>query len=349
MGTHTSGSQWLTLDEDTALTARVAAIAEPGFVLIAGTLLAQVVLSRLRVGSAEHYLYELAVPEFRSAALLQLVHLTVRYGIILALAVGLGIWRGRSAARSYGLTLQRHSLAKLAGIGLVLGLIASLPEQITRLVAEYVHLGPGTRFWALEARVPWDAAFWLYMAVGSYAVVPIFEELFTRGYLLGRVRESFSAGGSLLASAVFFTVAHGQYRHADPLAICSQTSLFVWAAICAYAVYRTGSLLPTIIAHVIINVPMTAEFRWTTLAVSCLALALRWKAVASWTRGLAGMLRDVDDWLATSLALVAIVVFLGSVGLVPKMPYIWLAVFGVCTLFGVSRRSPWSTQTHSEG
>jgi membrane protease YdiL (CAAX protease family) len=268
MGTHALESRWLTLEEDTAVSARVAAIAEPGFVLIAGTLLSQVVLLRLRVGGAEHYLYDLAVPDFRAAALLQVIHLTMRYGIILTLAVGLGVWRGRSNARSYGLTLHNRPLAELVGVGVVLGLIASLPEQITRLIAEYVHLGPGTRFWALEARVPWDTAFWLYMAVGSYAVVPLFEELFTRGYLLGRVRESFSAGGSLLASAFFFTAAHAQYRHADPLAIGSQASLLVWAAICAYSVV--------------------------------------------------------------------------SIGLSPKMPYVWLVVLGACCVPALSRRSRWS-------
>ncbi|HEY2093121.1 MAG TPA: CPBP family intramembrane glutamic endopeptidase [Thermoanaerobaculia bacterium] len=341
MGTHASGSRWLTLDADNAWAARVAAVAEPGFVLIAGTLLAQLALSRLRVGSAEHYLYQLARPDFRSAAVLQLVNLTVRYGIILALAAGLGAWRGRKSAASYGLTLPRRRFAELTAIGVVLGLIASLPEQVTRLIADYAHLGPGTRFWALEARVPWDASFWLYMAVGSYAVVPIFEELFTRGYLLGRIRESFSAGGALLASAVFFTVAHGQYRHADPLAISSQASLFVWAAIVAYAVYRTASLLPAIIAHAIINVPMSAEFRWIVLALSVVVLVLRWKAVSSWTRGIQEMFRRVDDWPATSLALIAIVVILVSIGLSPNMPYVWLGLLGACSLLGLSRRSPW--------
>jgi membrane protease YdiL (CAAX protease family) len=345
MGTHPSGSQWLSLDADRAFTARIAAVAEPGFVLIAGTLLAQVVLSRLGAGSAEHYLYESALPDFRSAAVLQLLHLTVRYGIILALAAGLGAWRGRSTAISYGLTLHRRRFAELTGIGVVLGLIASLPEQITRLMAGYAHLGPGTRFWTLEARVPWDASFWLYMAVGSYAVVPIFEELFTRGYLLGRVRESFSPGGALLASAVFFTVAHGQYRHADPLAMSSQASLFIWAAICAYAVYRTASLFPAIIAHAIINVPMSVEVRWIMLALSVAVLVLGWKAVSSWTRGIAEMFRSVDDWPATSLALIAISVILVSIGLSPKMPYVWLAILGACSLLGLNRRSPWRTST----
>lgn len=337
-----SGSVWLMLHADTVFPARIAAIAEPGFVLIAGTLLARIGLSQLRVVSAEHYLYDLQVPDFRSAAFIQLLQLTVRYGIVLALAVGLGAWRRRQSARSYGLTLQQRGLANLTGVGILLGLIASLPGQILRLIAAYVHLGPGTRFWALEARVPWNLDFWLYMAVGSYAVVPIFEELFTRGYLLGRVRESFSAGGSLLATTVFFTVAHGQYRHADALAIGSQVSLFVWAAICAYAVYRTSSLVPAIVAHAMSNVPMTLEFRWAMLAASVFALTLWREAVSSWLRAIAEILRSIDDWSETAVALVAIVVILISIGVAPIMPFVWLVVLGACSLVGIRHRSAWA-------
>ncbi|MGH9441458.1 MAG: lysostaphin resistance A-like protein [Thermoanaerobaculia bacterium] len=333
---------WFTLSPDTALTARLAAVAEPGFVLIAGTLLAKIALAEIAAGNAEHYLYNLPAPDFRSAALIQLLQLTVRFSFVLALAVGLGVWRGRSTAASYGVTLQKRSLPELVRVGILVGLIASLPEQVLRLMSEYVRLGPGTRFWALEARVPWDAAFWLYMAVGSYAFVPILEELFTRGYVLGRLRESFSAGGSLLATATFFTIAHGQYRHADALAIGAQASLFVWAGICAYAVYRTGSLLPAIIAHAMINVPMNLDARWGMLALSFLALPLWRRAISSWIRGIIDTFGRVHDWLATSLALVAIVVILVSVGLNARMPYIWMVVLGSASLLGLRRRSPWA-------
>src|SRR5262245_29984306 len=51
-------------------------------------------------------------------------------------------------------TLGGAGLADLVGIGILVGLLASLPMQILRLVNAYVSLGPGTRFWALEARVP---------------------------------------------------------------------------------------------------------------------------------------------------------------------------------------------------
>lgn len=335
------------LRRDTAVTARVAAIAEPGFVLIAGTLLAGIALSRLKVGNTEHYLYGLAVPDFRSAAFVLFLNLLVRYVIVLGLAVLLGLWRGRSAPASYGVTLGSRGLADLIGVGILLGLIASLPIQILRLANTYLSLGPGTRFWALEAKVPWNADFWIYMAVGSFLVVPIFEELYTRGYLLGRVRESFSAGGSLLVMAVFFAFAHGQYHHLDVLAVSDEASLLVWALIVGYAVYRTGSLVPAILAHAIINTSMTVNFYWALLVISVLALVARRKAVLSWIVGIAKMFIAVDDWLSTLLAVLVFVLMMMTIRATPWMVYIWLGVFCLGSVFGLTRRSAWRSEVSS--
>lgn len=337
-----TGDGWFRLRADTDVGARVAAIAEPGFVLIAGTILARIALSRLRTGDTDLYLYGLDRPDFVSAAVVQFVSLTVRYGTILGLAAVLGLWRGRSTAASYGVTLGQWSLSKLIGIGILLGLVASLPGQILRLVSQYVNLGPGTPFWALESRVPWDAAFWLYTAVGSYLVVPVFEELFARGYLLGRVRESFSPGGSLLAMAVFFSFAHGQYRHPDALALGMLTSLLVWSAICGYAVYRTSSLVPVIVAHGLDNVPMTLGARWAVLAAAFLALVLWRKAITSWTLGIIDTLRAVDDWPTSALAIAGIAFIIISLGAVPWAAYAWLVVLGSVSFYGLRRRSAWT-------
>jgi len=130
---------------------------------------------------------------------------------------------------------------------------------------------------------------------------PVPEEFFTRGYLLGRARESFSAGGSLLVATVFFTVAHGQYRHTDTLAIGAQVSLLVWAAIAAYSVLRTASLVPAIIAHAIINVPMTVPARWAMLAVSLFALGLCRKPVDSAHHGTPSIARHSREPRACSV------------------------------------------------
>lgn len=338
MRTH---SRWLVLNQDTAVTARIAAIAEPGFVLIAGTLLAGIVLSHTGTASVERYLYGRPVPDFRSAASILFRGIVVRYAIVLGLAFLIGIWRGRTSSVSYGVTQGSKGLTSQVGIGILLGLIASLSIQIIRLAKAYMPLGHGTRFWALESHASWNADFWLYMAVGSFLVVPILEELYTRGYLLGRVRESFSAGGTLLIMAVFFAFAHGQYHHLDVLALSDEASLLVWALILGFSVYQTGSLVPAIIAHMIINIPMSTDFYWTLLVASILALVMCRKAIVSWFVGIAKTFREVDDWLPTLMAVFLFALMMMTIRATSWMVYVWLGAFSLGSVPGLLRRSAW--------
>jgi len=96
------------------------------------------------------------------------------------------------------------------------------------------------------------------------------------------MRESFSPGGSLLVMALFFTLAHGQYRHVNALDLAGEATLLVWAFVIGYAVFRTGSLVPAIIAHAIINVPMEVGARWVELVATVLAILFWRQAVSSW-------------------------------------------------------------------
>jgi membrane protease YdiL (CAAX protease family) len=337
-------SRWLVLEPDLAPGARIAAVAEPGFVLIAGTLIAGIVLAKLGTTDAGHYLYDLATPDFRAAAWIEFVVLSVRFGIVVALAVLLGWLRGRASLASYGISLGDVGSGRLVGIGVVLGLIASLPGQILHIVNVYAPLGPGTKFWELQARVPWDVGFWLYMAVSSFLVVPVFEELYTRGYLLGRIRESFSAGGAMVMMAAFFTLAHGQYHQTDPLAIGQEASIFVWALCVGYAVLRTGSLLPGLIAHAMTNVPLVPAGQWAALAASFIVLVVCRKAIASWLADVGRTLRRIEDWPATLALVLVIAGFMFSVRATPWMIYLWLAVLGSASVPGLLRRSPWAAR-----
>jgi Type II CAAX prenyl endopeptidase Rce1-like len=192
--------------------------------------------------------------------------------------------------------------------------------------------------------VPWNADFWLYMAVGSFVVVPIFEEVYARGYLLGRLRESFSAGGALLLMAVFFAFAHGQYHHLDVLAVSDEASLLIWSLVLGYAVYRTGSLIPAIIAHGIANTPMTANFYWALLAISFLALIIWRRDVVSWLVRISELLRKIDDWAITLLGVAVFVAMMMTIGAAPWTPYVWLGVFALATAPGFFRRSAWARQ-----
>lgn len=127
------------------------------------------------------------------------------------------------------------------------------------------------------------------------------------------------------------------------LAIGMWISLLVWAAIAAYSVLRTASHVPAIIAHAIINIPMTVPARWAMLAVRLFALGLWRKPVASWARGIITTLRQIDDWPSTVLALIATVLLLTTIAMTAWIVYVYVAVLGILALLGIRQRSPWST------
>ncbi len=194
--------------------------------------------------------------------------MSLRYGVLIGVILLVGFWRGRPGVKSYGITLGGIRLGELVKHGVALGLIASMPVQVLMLVNEYVPLGAGTPFWELMDRVEWDLSFWVYTAIGSYLLVPLTEEFTARGYTLSRLKEAYSPSGALLLMAFFFAFAHAQYLKTDILAIGNLITIIFGSLCWGYSVYKTGSLVPAIVAHTIVNVPVTVEYQIGTLVVS---------------------------------------------------------------------------------
>ena len=82
----------------------------------------------------------------------------------------------------------------------------------------FFALGPQPAFWALLDN-NWTPSFWLFLAVSSFVVTPIFEELFYRGYCQARLEEDFGGVGAIVIVALFMTLGHTQYQHANILSI----------------------------------------------------------------------------------------------------------------------------------
>ena len=341
-------SRWLTLPRDKSLRARVSALGEPMVVILGGTLLARMVLRRAGLSGADQFLFrEGAAPDFLTAAKAEGIWHGLRYGLIIVLALLIGWLRGRRCPASYGVSLGGQNLVGLIGMGVVLGLLASLPVQILHLVHEYVPLGSDTPFWALKDRVVWGRDFWIYMAVGSFLVVPFLEEFTARGYVLGRLRESYSPGATLLLMAAFFALAHGQYHRADILAVGQLVSLVIFSVVFGYAVYRTGSLLSVIVAHGILNVPLGLSWRYIVLTMTLSALFVFRRETGEWLKGLGRLLCNIDDWIAMLLAVGLIAGSLLTLRAAPWAPYAWLGVFAFLLILGLGVRSAW--EHRSEG
>ncbi len=99
----------------------------------------------------------------------------------------------------------------------------------------------------------------LVPAILGYAVIaPVLEEFVFRGILYATIRRQLGPWGSILISAVIFSLAHG-YGVVGGLTIFLSGILWVWAY------EKTGSLLPGMAAHALNNFLVCG----TVLLLSC--------------------------------------------------------------------------------
>jgi hypothetical protein len=141
--------------------------------------------------------------------------------------------------------------------------------------------------------------------------------------------------------AAFFALAHGQYHRAEILATGQLVSLVIFSVVFGYAVYRTGSLIPVIVAHGILNVPLGLSWRYIVLAMTLSALFLFRRETGEWLKGLWRLLLNIDDWIAMLLAVGLIAGSLLTLRAAPWTPYAWLGVFALLLVLGLGVRSAW--------
>ena len=314
---------------------RLAATGEALFVLLGMIILARLAFRAAGLVDADEFLFGVDVePDFRGAAIAESQWHAVRYGMIFLAIFIIGRIRGRRDRASYGLATGGRSLFALMGFGVGAFVIMHVPSISLRLIDNFYNIGPGTPFWALMKEVPWDKDFWIYMAVSSFLIVPLVEEFVARGYMLGRFRESFSPGGALIIMAVIFAAAHTQYHNTDLYSLGSLFALVWGSLIMGYTVYRTGSLIPAIIAHALVNIPTALWVDYGVFGAMALLLFSFRRAYGEHARGLWNILRDTNDWI--SLILIAgLVSALGiTLEATPWAPYAWLA--GLLSFFVAS-------------
>jgi membrane protease YdiL (CAAX protease family) len=236
---------------------RIAALLEVIGVFMAGTLLARAIGRHFAFSSVKA-LSEPLQPQgvdFLSLAWRVGGDLVLRFGVVLLLAFAVGWWHRRRSVPAYGITLADKPIAWHVRAGALLFATAGLPPRVLIFLSHYFNLGSGPRQWSLHDTL-WNWRFWVFMAVSSFVLVPIVEELFARGYIQTRLSEDFGAASAIWITAFFFAFAHTQYFLASPLALGLLISALFGSIVGGYVRYRSGSLLPVMIGHALGNVPM---------------------------------------------------------------------------------------------
>jgi membrane protease YdiL (CAAX protease family) len=94
----------------------------------------------------------------------------------------------------------------------------------------------------------------IVLLVAAGVLAPIIEELFFRGFLFGLYRRRQPLWVAYAISSVLFTLLHIEpTRMSPPQIVGLSVGILLLAVLLAWMYQRTGSLIPSIIAHAVNN------------------------------------------------------------------------------------------------
>jgi membrane protease YdiL (CAAX protease family) len=171
-------------------------------------------------------------------------------------------WHRRQGPASYGVTKAGQSWSALVAAGLVTAALVSWPTFGLQLLDGAFGLGETAAWRQAIFDTSWRRwEFWYFVGVLSFGFVAVAEELFFRGYCQRRLSEDWGHGPAIVCVACLFTFAHSQYLLPNAYSVGMIASLLVFAVGVGVVFAWSGSLLPSIVAHAILNTPMTPSWQ----------------------------------------------------------------------------------------
>ncbi len=263
---------------------RVAALLEVLGVFLAGGLVTDLLIRLCGIpvtNPLANFTVNITDAQLITASRQMFVLLMLQYAGFFFLIVPINWWHRRRGPAAYGLTKAGRPWALLVLAGLA-----------TAALSEWPVLGVGLLNSLFPSQTaPWRQAFfdmswrrwefWLFSAVASWALIPLLEELFFRGYCQRRLAEDWGTGPAIIGTACLFTFEHTQYQIASLYNFGMVAGLLISAIGFGVVFAGTRSLIPAIIAHSIFDIPMTPM--WESVLVAMLLVG----AFFIWPRGLA--------------------------------------------------------------
>lgn len=266
----------------------------------------------------------------------------VQYGVLAGLALVFALLRGRRSAPAYALATPTPKITHPVRYGLLLGLLISIIPSTVFILQDIAPIGADTPIWAALRDAPWDLDFWIFMAVGSFALVPLLEELGWRSYVLGRFLEGAAPGAALVATTALFALLHVQYLQADAAMMATFIGLVVGSVGLGFATLRAGTIWPAVIAHIMINFPLTTEGHAIRIGLAVIALIVWRKPIGSELVGLVRVLWRTSTLLALPLVMAVAAPALAMMIWPSGLPVIAATLAGLALGGGLIRRSAWA-------
>jgi membrane protease YdiL (CAAX protease family) len=193
------------------------------------------------------------------------------------LAAPLNWWYRRRRPSDYGLTKAGHTWKVLILAGLAAAAFWEWPV-VSVALANSFHPSP-TVPWrqALMDMSMWRWQYWLFTGVLSWAGALFFEELFFRGYCQRRLAEDWGDGPAILGAACLFTFGHSQYFRTDPYNASMLAGLLLSAIGFGLVFAWTRSLIPSMIAHAVFDIPLSTAWQSVLLAGLVIGALMVWR------------------------------------------------------------------------
>lgn len=196
-------------------------------------------------------------------------------------AIPLNWWYRRRGPAAYGVAKNGRTWKALLLAGFATAALANWPAATLSLVN---YLSP-------SEMAPWRQAFldmswlrwqfWLFAGVASWALVPVLEELLYRGYFQRRLAEDWGNGPAIIGASFLFTFGHTQYQIPNLYNAGMIAALITMAVLYGIVFAWTGSIVPSTVAHAIINVPMTLRWQAAILGLFVIGIWMTWRKGAS--------------------------------------------------------------------
>jgi membrane protease YdiL (CAAX protease family) len=193
------------------------------------------------------------------------------------LAAPLNWWYRRRRPADWGLTKAGHPWKVLLLAGLAAAAFWEWPV-VSLTLADSIHHSPTVAWRQAFFDMSWQRwQFWLFAGVLSWAGAPFFEEIFYRGYCQRRLAEDWGDGPAIVGAACLFTLAHTQYQRLDAYNAGMIGGLLLSAIGFGVVFAWTRSLIPSMIAHAIFDIPMTTVWQGLLLASLVVGAAVMWR------------------------------------------------------------------------
>lgn len=137
----------------------------------------------------------------------------------------------------------------------VMGVMALLHGDAMFVAFETVFFDPAT----MPVLAPWLVATLVIVSVVSFAPLnaPV-EELVYRGYGQRGLARRLPVWAAIVVSAALYGLQHAFYAASLDSVIVYVCAFFVWGVGSGVIAHRQGRLMPIIVAHVLVNLAMTA-------------------------------------------------------------------------------------------